>query len=411
MSSVPFDSTLAFLREGYAFVSSRCDALNSDIFTSRIALRPVTFIRGAEAANMFYEGDRFTRAGAMPPTVQHLLQDKGSVQGLDGAEHQHRKQAFMSLMGSDAMTRLGDLFEHHWDEVIQRLAVHRQFNLHDTVQEILTRTACSWAGIEIAETHIPRLTKELSLMVDEAGRFGPANWYAQWRRRGTERWAAGLIDDVRSGALHPPEGTALEVFAHYTTPDGQRLSSQLAAVELINILRPTVAVSRFIAFAAVALEEHPEWAQAFAADDETDLEPFVQEIRRYYPFFPVIAGRVNEPFTCHGHRFKAQDWVVLDIYGTCHDGRLWQDPESFQPERFRGWDWEEDLSALIAQGAGHHRNNHRCPGEWSTIELLKRAIRKLAKSDFTMPVQDTSIPLHQMPALPRSGVIVSRTGH
>ncbi len=43
---------------------------------------------------MFYSGDRFTRTGgAMPPTVLRLLQDKGSVQQLDGAAHlQHRPQ-------------------------------------------------------------------------------------------------------------------------------------------------------------------------------------------------------------------------------------------------------------------------------------------------------------------------------
>lgn len=34
----PFDSTAALLREGYPFVSSRCDQLGTDLFTSRIAL-------------------------------------------------------------------------------------------------------------------------------------------------------------------------------------------------------------------------------------------------------------------------------------------------------------------------------------------------------------------------------------
>jgi len=408
MSKAHFDSTISFLREGYAFISSRCDRLNTDVFTSRIGLLPVTFIRGAEAAELFYEGDRFTRQGAMPPTVQHLLQDKGSVQALDGRAHRVRKHAFLSLMSTDAMNRLGNIFDQQWEQVIRRLPARRHLVLHDVVQEILTRTACQWSGIEVQETDIPRLTKELGLMVDRAARFGPANWYAQWRRRSTERWATRLIENFRSGILHPPEGTALDVFAHYQDDDGDPLPSKIAAVELINILRPTVAVSRFIAFAAVALEEHPQWRETFASGDETDLEPFVQEVRRYYPFFPVIAGRVNEPFTWRGHRFKNQDWVVFDIYGTCHDHRLWEDPGSFRPERFRGWNWEEDISALVAQGAGHHSQNHRCPGEWSTIELLKRAVRKLASSDFTMPVQDLSIPLNKMPALPRSGVVVSR---
>src|SRR5699024_8608826 len=68
MSRAHFDSTISFLREGYAFISSRCDRLNTDVFTSRIGLLPVTFIRGAEAAELFYEGDRFThRVPCRPP--------------------------------------------------------------------------------------------------------------------------------------------------------------------------------------------------------------------------------------------------------------------------------------------------------------------------------------------------------
>lgn len=408
MSSVGFDSTIPFLREGYPFISSRCDALNTDLFTSRIGLRPATFIRGGEAAELFYGKNRFTRQGAMPPTVVHLLQDQGSVQALDGDAHRQRKRAFLDLMSDEAMQRLGDTFDEQWDQAVRQLPTHKHVVLHQLAREVLTRTACQWSGIDLQDADIPRLSRELGMMVSRAGQFGPGNWYAQWRRRGTEQWATKLVEQVRSGERRPPEGTVLDVFAHYRDSNGEQLSAEIAAVEVINILRPTLAVARFIVFAAVALHHYPQWRETFAAGDESDLEPFVQEIRRYYPFFPLIAGRVKEPFTWRGHRFKKDNWVVFDIYGTCHDPRLWNNPDSFQPERFRGWDWEEDISALVAQGAGHHSENHRCPGEWSTIELLKRAVRKLAHSDFTMPAQDLSIPLNRMPALPRSGVIVSR---
>ena len=408
MSSVGFDSTIPFLREGYPFISSRCDALNTDLFTSRIGLRPATFIRGSEAAELFYDKNHFTRQGAMPPTVVHLLQDQGSVQALDGDAHRKRKRAFLDLMSDEAMQRLGDIFDEQWDQAVRRLPTHKNVVLHELAREVLTRTACQWSGIDLEDADIPRLSKELGMMVSRAGQFGPGNWYAQWRRRGTEKWATNLVEQVRAGERKPPEGTVLDVFAHYRDGDGELLSAEIAAVEVINILRPTLAVARFIAFAAVALHTYPKWRETFAAGDESDLEPFVQEVRRYYPFFPVIAGRVNEPFTWRGHRFKQHNWVVFDIYGTCHDPRLWSNPDSFQPERFRGWDWEEDISALVAQGAGRHSENHRCPGEWSTIEILQRAVRKLANSDFTMPVQDLSIPLNHMPALPRSGVIVAR---
>lgn len=406
MTRKPFDSTIPFLREGYSFISSRCDALGVDLFTSRMALMPITFIRGEEAAGLFYEGDRFTREAAMPPTIQHLLQDKDSVQDLDGAAHARRKQAFLSLMGPEAMERLGSTFEEEWHRVMGRQS--GRIVLHDAAREVLTRTACRWSDVPLAETDVPRLTEELGLMIDQVARFGPANWYAQWRRQGTEKWAADLIERVRSGELSPRSGTALHVFAHYTRGDGEPLGAETAAVELINILRPTLAVARFIVFAAVALHRYPEWRESFASGREEDLEPFVHEVRRFYPFFPAVPGRVLEPFTWRGHRFRERDWVILDLYGTCHDDRLFENPDSFQPERFRGWRWEENLNTLVAQGAGRHDDNHRCPGEWSTVELLKRAVRLLSTADVSVPMQDLSIPLNRFPALPRSGMVLSR---
>ena len=407
MVSLPLDSTLAFLREGYPFASSRFDAHGDDLFTTRLALRPVTFLRGEEAAAKFYGGERFTRQGAMPASIQHLLQDKGSVQALDGAAHRHRKQAFLSLMGPDAMERIAEIFEQEWHLAADRLSGQDRVVLHDLSRVVLTRTAVRWAGIPLEEADLPRLTTELSLMFTQVARFGPANWYAQWRRRGTERWAAELVRRVRSGGLTADAGTALAVFSDHRDESGQRLPEDVAAVEILNILRPIVAVSLFIEFAAVALAQHPQWRHAFSAGEEDDLEPFVQEVRRHYPFFPAVPGRVREPFDWRGHQFREGDWVVLDLYGTCHDARLWEDPDAFRPERFRGWSWQEHPHTLIAQGAGHHEQDHRCPGEWSTVELLKRSVRLLSTGDLRAPSQDLSIRLDRFPTGPRSGVVLA----
>lgn len=408
-----FDSTVSFLREGYSFASSRCDTWGTDLFTTRMFLQPITFIRGEEAAELFYAGDRFTREAAVPPTVQHLLQDKGSVQALDGEEHRVRKAAFLSLMDAGAMRRLGELFEEEWATTFEDMPGPRRIVLHDFAREVLTRTAIRWAGIPAEVTDVRRLTNELGMMIDNVAKVGPTNWYAQLRRRSTEKWAAGLIEKVRDGQLDPAAGTALAVFAHHTDATGERIPAEVAAVELINILRPTLAVARFVVFAAVALTHHPQWRETFAEGDESDLEPFVQEVRRFYPFFPAVPGRVQEPFTWRGHHFDRSDRVVLDLYGTCHDRHLWEDPESFDPRRFRGFSWDEHPNTLIAQGAGRHSENHRCPGEWSTVELLKQAVRLLVSPSLTVPSQDLSIPLNRFPTLPRSGFVVhyqSRAG-
>lgn len=406
MTRAPLDSTIPFLREGYPFVSGLCDRLGTDLVTSRLALvMPVTFIRGADAAGLFYDGEHFNRKAAMPPTVKHLLQDAGSVQTLTGSAHERRKHRFLVQLAPERMDEVGELYEREWRAESERWKPGKPVKLQDAVDRILTRVACEWSGVPLSEKDLPRRAAELSMMVSRAGSIGPTNWYAQWRRRGTERWIRGVIEDIRSGALTVPADSAAAAWAN-AVDDSDDLTVAVAAVELINILRPIVAVTRFVLFAAVALHQYPQWRERFASGDESDLEPFVQEVRRLYPFFPVVPGRVLKAFDWHDHRFSEGDLVVLDLYGTCHDRRLWEDPDSFRPERMRGFDWSETPNTLVAQGAGEHENDHRCPGEWTTVELLKRAVRMLAAGGFSVPTQDLTIPLSSMPTAPRSGFVV-----
>ncbi|MEE3918234.1 hypothetical protein V2I01_05090 [Micromonospora sp. BRA006-A] len=85
MSTMPSDrspdSTLAFLREGYRFVGSRCDRLGSDVFQTRLLLEPTICLRGREAAGLFYDEERFVRRGAMRMRGQRTLTGVGGVQG------------------------------------------------------------------------------------------------------------------------------------------------------------------------------------------------------------------------------------------------------------------------------------------------------------------------------------------
>jgi hypothetical protein len=49
-------------------------------------------------------------------------------------------------------------------------------------------------------------------------------------------------------------------------------------------------------------------------------------------------GRVLNEFDWRGYRSTRGTWVILDLYGTNHDPRIWDHPELFRPERFHGWD-------------------------------------------------------------------------
>jgi fatty-acid peroxygenase len=400
------DSSIGLLREGYTFISRRCDRLGTDGFRTRLMLSPATCIRGAQAARLFCSGDRFTRQGAFPKSVVRLLQDEGSVQTLDGAAHRHRKAMFLStLQGEDPMDLEG-IFERGWHAASLRWQQKERVVLHDEMEELLTRTSAAWSGVPMSERDVRLRTRELSAMVENAGTFGPSNWRARILRNRSELWARGLVARVRAGDLRPPDASFLAVLAAHREPDGRELGLEVAGVELLNVLRPIVAVSRFVAFAALALLRQPRWQDAFAAGEEDDLRGFVDEVRRLYPFFPLIGGRARKPFSWPGcHDFAEGEWVLLDLYGTNHDERLWDHPEAFRPERFRNR--PGDPYALIPQGAGEYAEDHRCPGEPITIRLMTQAVRLLTRGmRYRVGVQDFSISLHFMPAKPKDGFVI-----
>lgn len=401
------DSTLALLREGYTFISRRCERLGSDVFVTRLLGEQAVCMRGAEAARMFYDGEHFTRRGAMPKSVVKLLQDEGSVQQLDGAAHRHRKRMFMQLMTPAAIAELSSRLEALWLDRLTDWERAEQVVLFDEVRQLLFETACQWCHVPVRPEERERRAGYFTAMLDATGSLGPRHWQGRLRRARAERWIRQIVQQVRDGELTPPPDSPLAVIAWHQDLEGQLLDVPVAAVEVINLLRPIVAIGRFIIFAALALHRHPEWRERLSeAEDDQLLEAFVQEVRRDTPFFPVIAGRVRESFEWRGHRFEQGLRVMLDLYGTDHDPRLWPQPESFRPERFLHW--QGDAYSLIPQGGGDYATGHRCPGEWITIALMKQAVRLLTSAmRYRVPEQDLSVDLTAMPTLPKSRFVLS----
>jgi fatty-acid peroxygenase len=401
-----FDSSVALLREGYEFGARRFARCSSDAFETRLMLRKAVVAFGEEAARLLYEPDRMTRRGALPVTVVTLLQDFGSVQMLDERAHRRRKQMFMSLMTPAGRAQMGDLIESEWRARIPEWAQAGQVVLLDVVREVLFRAVCAWSGVPLDQGEADIRTRQFAAMVEGAGSVGPRNLRAQVLRHRAERWAGDVIERARSGGLEVEEGRAVHAVAWHRDGEGRLLDTKVARVELINVLRPTVAVDRFITFAALALHQHPECRDRVVADDEY-LRWFVQEVRRYYPFFPMVGGRAREGFDWRGRRFPAGSWFLLDIYATNHDPRIWSEPAAFRPERFATWDG--DPYSFVPQGGGDHGLTHRCAGEGLTISVMERAVRLLTTAmTYDVPLQDLSVDLSRMPAAPRSGLRIAQ---
>ncbi|MHB0777384.1 cytochrome P450 [Halomonas sp. WWR20] len=409
MPSTPHDqhleSSLALFRDGYRFIPRHCQQHQSDVFQARLLLQNTFCMTGPEAAELFYDNERFVREDAAPLLLQKTLLGQGGVQGLDGEAHRVRKQMFMSLMTSEGIEEIAHLGAAQWDAFITRWAGMESAVLFHEVQELLCRTVCAWSGVPLPEDEVPQRTRDLADMIDGAGGVGPRHLQARRARSRAESWTRELIQQVRDGQLKVDEKRALHVFSWHRDENGELLAPRIAAVELLNVLRPTVAVARFITFTALMLHQHPQWRQTLQHDEQM-LEPFVQEVRRLHAFFPFIAARVRRDFDWKGIHFPKGTRVLLDLFGTCRDARTWEDPEAFRPERFRHWDGS--AFNFIPQGGGDFHVHHRCPGEWIAIALMKMATRKLVGAmNYDMPDQDLQVDLTRMPMIPESRIVIS----
>jgi fatty-acid peroxygenase len=206
---------------------------------------------------------------------------------------------------------------------------------------------------------------------------------------------------MRTCPIPPSRRTSSRWWTHL---DGGLLDARIAAVELLNVLRPVVAIAWYVADAAHAFVLDPSWRDRVATDP-LDTQLFAQEVRRYYPFTPFVGARVRKEFEWREQTFRRGRLVLLDVYGMLHDVEEWEDPQTFRPDRLR--EREVGPFDFVAQGGGDAASGHRCAGEMLTVTQIEVAARFLASGvDYEVPAQDLEIPLSRIPTRPRSGVVI-----
>ncbi|SFL77876.1 cytochrome P450 [Salibacterium qingdaonense] len=400
------DHTLDLLSEGFHFVPNRRDHLQSNIFQTRLMGKKAICLSGQEAARVFYDNRFFKRKGAAPKRVKKTLFGQNGVQGLDGEDHKHRKRMFLSLMTPDRLQELQTITQRLWAQKAEEWEKGDQVVLFDEAEEIMCRAACEWAGVPLPENEVKQRTTEFSRMIDAFGGTGFRYKKGKKARERSEKWIQQVIKQVRYGEQQPAPYTAAYIIAMHSERNGRKMVAAAAAVELINVLRPIVAIGRFIMFGALALHDYPDLEEKLLnTENEEYSRMFVQELRRYYPFAPFTGAVVRKDFLWNKYRLKKGTLVIMDIYGTNHHPDLWEDPEVFRPERFRGW--EGHPFSFIPQGGGDHYTGHRCAGEWITIMLMKTSMEFLTgHMTYQVPEQDLRYDMARMPTLVNSGFII-----
>ncbi|MBF0753487.1 cytochrome P450 [Jeotgalicoccus nanhaiensis] len=398
-----FDKTLSILKEGYEFIMNRDRELDTNIFETRILGEKAICLTGSEQAELFYDNTRFRRSDAAPARVQKTLFGEGGVQGLDGDAHKNRKAMFMSLMDNKTMDEIEDLTEKYWHEFFAEINWNDTVELYEAAKVVFLQVACDWVGVSLEDEDLETRAGQISDLYESPAALGIQHWKGRKSRSEAEDWIQGLIEGVRNGEIEADKDRALYQFAMHKDLDGELLDSQIATVELLNLIRPINAISVWVAMIGLALHEHPEAAEKLQNANQEQLEWFIQEVRRYYPFFPVAVARVAVDFEWQGYEFKEGTLTLLDLYGTNRHPDDWSEPEVFSPERFEGW--QQTPFNFIPQGGGSYDFGHRCAGEFITIVVMQTTLDFLVNHlEFEVPDQDFSFEYNDIPAVPNDKV-------
>jgi fatty-acid peroxygenase len=392
------DLSYKLWREGYrALATERLRHDDPDAFPSALLGRRTAVVRGPEGARLFYDTSVVSRRRAMPAPLAGLLFGRGAVHGLDDRAHRERKAMFLDLLDPD---RTGPLASSVAADLRQRAASWRGRDVvvFDELAETYGGAVLRWAGIDLSPGDLRRWSRRLTTIVDGFGFAGTAYAKGWAARLLADRWAARLVEGARAGERTPAEGTALAAIA------ASQLPARVAGIELLNVLRPTVAVAWPATFATMALAEHPEWREHLVGPDaDRKRVAFGHEARRLYPFVPALAGRVKRPVRVAGTDLEVGDRIILDVFGTDQDPQLWPEPGEFRPDRFV--DQEPDAFSYLPQGGGDPAQGHRCPGEPLTVRMLAETVGVLAELDLRLVSRPTYDP-RRMPTRPDRGLVV-----
>jgi fatty-acid peroxygenase len=94
-------------------------------------------------------------------------------------------------------------------------------------------------------------------MIDASGAVGRRHWRGRKARKQAERWLSELVRQFRNKEMEVVPGSIFHQFAIHRDLDSQLPDIRIVAVELLNLIRPIVAIARYIVFVAKALHDYP----------------------------------------------------------------------------------------------------------------------------------------------------------
>ena len=397
------DWTIPLLLNGYEGLTRLRSRAGRDTVSFRFLGRRATCLVGPDAAELFYDPETFDREGVVPPHVQKTLFGDTAVHLLSGPEHLTRKSLFLSALDVDGTRALTASVVGAFDEAAGGWG-GAHIVLFDAAAEVLTRAVHDWAGVPLRDPDVAATARDMVSMVDGFATVGPRYGRARRARLRQEDKIAALAVDIRAGRGVVRQGSPMELALRHRDVSGEPLDEHTVAVEMLNLLRPTVAVAWLVSFAAHALHHWPVECALLDRAERGRATAFAHEVRRFYPFVPALGARAVRDASFDGVEIPRGSLGLLDVFGQNHHPALWQEPWRFSSHRFMSS--PPGMYDLVPQGGGDPETGHRCPGEPVAVSILEALAPRLLRLVDQVPPQDLRVTRRRVPARVRSGVRV-----
>src|SRR5690606_26783239 len=159
--------------------------------------------------------------------------------GLDGQAHRTRKAMFLTVLADpDSVARLIGRVGEAWEARAATWPGRERVVLFDEAAAVIAEGVCAWAGVPVDDPE--GIAADMVAMVDGFATLGPRHWRARRARGRRERWLTRLFEDARAGAVTLPAGSPADLTERHRDLDGRPLPPHVAAVALLNFIRPTV---------------------------------------------------------------------------------------------------------------------------------------------------------------------------
>jgi hypothetical protein len=136
------------------------------------------------------------------------------------------------------MDEIEDLTEKYWHEFFAEINWNDTVELYEAAKVVFLQVACDWVGVSLEDEDLETRASQISDLYESPAALGIQHWKGRKSRSEAEDWLQGIIEGVRNGEIEADQDRALYQFAMHKDLDGELLDSQIATVELLNLIRP-----------------------------------------------------------------------------------------------------------------------------------------------------------------------------